>query len=343
MRSGTRRFSLGFVASGRAVRGASARACSGLARSPGRPALTGPRPRSAFIGSPAIAAHIAAMVPPRKGLLRFPVSGFFQAQVSGFLARPQGRPGVVHLLMDVCKTPDRRPRCLALPPFILCPAWERFQRVRTGSRPCVGQSGLLASAFSDVQWRSPVSAMPPRTAGILRDGLARDAPALDGRGALLSPFSERSRRAAEDVSSRIHPGPCTAPAQVSLSSPSPDQGLPVRVESCRRSPCRALPSRGLHRLAFPCPFARFQIAPVPAPHGSGPDALCLLGCVHGWYSRAAKTRLPAALAAGIPSPGVPLCPVHRRPAGTRLLRLACYSSTLLATRDCPASDLLVRT
>jgi hypothetical protein len=122
-----------------------------------------PRPRSSFQGSPAIAAPIAATVLSRKGFHRFQSRVFFQALVSGLLVRPQGRFEVAHLFMDVCKTPDRRPRRVASQPPVLCPAWESFDRVRAGSR--VRASACPASSpriFSDVQWRSPASAMPPQ-------------------------------------------------------------------------------------------------------------------------------------------------------------------------------------
>jgi hypothetical protein len=276
-----------------------------------------PRPRSSFQGSPAIAAPIAATVLSRKGFHRFQSRVFFQALVSGLLVRPQGRFEVAHLFMDVCKTPDRRPRRVASQP----PSSVRLGKVSIASVRALGS--VRRPVRPPRLGSSPTSngVLPPRpclhrTAGNLRDGLARDAPALTGRRrTALVVLRKVATRWQRMFPLRIHPGPCTAPAQVSPSSPSPDQGLPVRVESCSRSPCGCSPLLGSAHARRP-----LLLRSLPDRRLSGSSRFRPPCARVAWSSSrmalSGREDLAPCRPRGClePCPGVPQCPVRRRPA-----------------------------
>lgn len=113
----------------------------------------------------------------RKGCCSSPVSGFFQALVSGFFARPKGRlrgraSPHGHLQKRLTAGHDEG---ICLPSSAgsgKVPV--AFARVSARSSACPAiRSGLLRR--HDVL---PSRSCLPRTAGTLRDGLARDASAL---------------------------------------------------------------------------------------------------------------------------------------------------------------------
>jgi hypothetical protein len=238
-----------------------------------------------------------------------------------FLASPSARkvgPGVAHLSLDFCKTPDRRSRCRprGLHPLSgsgKVPGASARVSARAVARPAPRAPGFSDFlAFSRLGHACEDCRHSARWVGPLRHGLV-------AVGALPPTVSEGTRGVAEGASSRVFPGPCIAPAQVSLSFSLPDQQLSGWEESCstalrRRSPRKGSASPG--RFAAPSlslgspgvRFLRFRYFLRPDRSVACMDGSC--------WPRKPRSRDPLVGSGISHCPGVLSGPVRRSPAGT---------------------------
>lgn len=286
--------SRGFVASGAVVCSISLPThVSGSARSPGRPAF------SALVhGVPSRALRRSRRLPrrcraPRKGFSSSPVSGFFQARVSGFLARPQGRlrgrASLVGLLQK---------RLIA---------GDDVGHVTCILSPAPGRSRVRPSGFGPLGGSSSLS----RPWLLRLHGVLPSRPCLRGLQAFCATGWPASPRPSW---SSAHCPPPFPKGTGDRQREHPRGCSRVRVLHQRRFPSRsrclisdcpggrnpaaprsvgALPARGLHfRVALAAPSLSLGSPGGPVLSVPALPSIRSVGCMHGWLLLAAKTSLP---------------------------------------------------
>lgn len=265
----------------------------GQVRSSGRPAFPACRLRS----SPSGVFRRSQRFPRRRRLparVRGASSlGFFQAKVSGFPVRPQGRPRGRSSLMDICKTPDRRSRWRSLGRHPLSGsgkvpgASSRF--CRAAVRPATRTLALSDfKAFSRLGHACQDCRHSARWVGPLRPAPGPSAhcppPFPKGTGVRQREHRRRCSRV-RVVHQRRFPfrSSCLISGDPFGWNPAASRAVSAPLPSRGRHPPlrRAAPS-----LSLGSPGVRFLAVPV-VPRSEQ------VGGIHGWLLLAAKNLAPA--------------------------------------------------
>lgn len=332
----SRGHSRGFVASGAVVCSISLPThVSGSLRGFGASVLIGPRPRGSLAGPPAIAAPSAAMSSYPQGLPGVPSLGFVPGP--GFwLPRPPARsaPGSRISRWTSAK------RLIAghdvgLAASIPSPAPGRSRVRPRGFRPVRWLVQPLAPLASPTFWRSPVSAMPARTAGPPRDGLARFATASSPSAHCLPPFPK-----GPGGWQREHPRGCSrVRALHQRRFPSRSRCLisncPVGRNPAAPRSVGALPARGRHLRVASLPLRSLSARRGSGSYGSG-TSFDPIGRSHAWMALAGRENLAPVIRLSAPGSHIVQASCLVRFAGLLQVRDR-HRARLLASVDfaCP--------